>query len=192
MALRHHPDKNQDNPDAKEQFQDINHANSVLSDPTKREIYDNYGSLGLALADQIGVENLKTYFLVHSGWFKVLLVTCFCLTGCCCCFCCCLCCNCCCGKCCKKFQQEESPEEEIREEDLGYTNWNVDYMADEDEEEHQPQHRNESHAANSGVFVIAMPADGNYDDTPPKPVTTQPRGGNAIPLGPATDGIHMK
>lgn len=53
------------------QFQEINHANTVLSDPTKREIYDSYGSLGLALADQIGAENLKTYFMMNSRWFKV-------------------------------------------------------------------------------------------------------------------------
>ena len=43
----------------------------MLSDPTKREIYDSYGSVGLALADQIGADNLKTYFMMHSCWFKV-------------------------------------------------------------------------------------------------------------------------
>lgn len=54
-----------------QQFQEINQANTVLSDPTKREIYDTYGSVGLALADQIGADNLKTYFMMHSCWFKV-------------------------------------------------------------------------------------------------------------------------
>lgn len=181
MALKYHPDKNQNNPEATAKFQEINQANTVLSDPTKREIYDNYGSVGLALADQIGAENLKTYFMMHSCWFKALLVTCFCLTGCCCCLCCCFCCNCCCGKCCKKLQEEEeNPPEDIRESDLGHTNWNVSYTYDEDDEQEsntrQPQ-------TNSSVFTIAMPADGNFDDNSPHPVTTQPRGGNVIALG---------
>lgn len=46
-------------------------ANSILSDSTKRNIYDNYGSLGLYIAEQFGEENVNTYFLVTSGWCKV-------------------------------------------------------------------------------------------------------------------------
>ena len=53
------------------QFKDINKANSILSDSTKRNIYDNYGSLGLYIAEQFGEENVNTYFLVTSGWCKV-------------------------------------------------------------------------------------------------------------------------
>ena len=38
------------------QFKDINHANSILSDPSKREIYDTYGTMGLYIAEQFGEE----------------------------------------------------------------------------------------------------------------------------------------
>ncbi|XP_042219253.1 dnaJ homolog subfamily C member 5-like isoform X6 [Homarus americanus] len=99
LALKYHPDKNPDNPDAAEKFKEVNHAHGILSDPTKRNIYDNYGSLGLYIAEQFGEENVNTYFLVNSGWCKALFLFCGLITGCylCCCFCCC--CNFCCGKC---------------------------------------------------------------------------------------------
>eukprot|EP00795_Rhopilema_esculentum_P013143 gene13145-3935_t len=56
MALKHHPDKNPDDPEATERFKQINHANAILSDPNKREIYDNYGTMGLYIAEQFGEE----------------------------------------------------------------------------------------------------------------------------------------
>lgn len=56
-----------------EKFKKINHANAVLTDDTKRRIYDSYGSLGLYVAEQFGEENVSTYFLVTSGWCKVSL-----------------------------------------------------------------------------------------------------------------------
>ncbi|CAH0382769.1 unnamed protein product [Bemisia tabaci] len=98
LALKYHPDKNPNNPEASEKFKEINKANAILSDLTKRNIYDNYGSLGLYIAEQFGEENVNTYFLVTSGWCKALLVFCAVVTGCYCCCCCCCCCNFCCGK----------------------------------------------------------------------------------------------
>ncbi|TSK98478.1 Tripartite motif-containing protein 55 [Bagarius yarrelli] len=59
LALKYHPDKNLDNPDAAEKFKELNNAHSVLSDVTKRNIYDKYGSLGLYVAQQFGEENCK-------------------------------------------------------------------------------------------------------------------------------------
>lgn len=100
LALRHHPDKNPDNPSAAEKFREINHAYSTLSDEKKRRIYDEYGSFGLYVAEQFGDDNVNTYFRLTSPWCKVLLIFCGCITGCyfcCCCFCCCF--NFCCGKC---------------------------------------------------------------------------------------------
>ncbi|GAU90057.1 hypothetical protein RvY_02530 [Ramazzottius varieornatus] len=99
LALKYHPDKNPDDPVAADRIRDLNYANGVLSDPTKRELYDAYGSLGLYVAEQIGEENVHTYFLLQSKWAKGLFLFCGAITGCyfcCCCFCCC--CNFCFGK----------------------------------------------------------------------------------------------
>ena len=99
LALKYHPDKNPNNPEAEAKFKDINQANTVLSNETKRQIYDQYGSMGLQLAEQFGEENFKAYLLANSKWCKFLMIFCFCATGCCCCLCCCCCFNWCCGKC---------------------------------------------------------------------------------------------
>jgi DnaJ-class molecular chaperone len=43
QALKWHPDRNK-SADANEKFKEINHAYQVLSDPKKKEMYDQYGS----------------------------------------------------------------------------------------------------------------------------------------------------
>lgn len=47
LALKYHPDRNQDNPEAEKKFKEISEAYEVLSDPQKREVYDRYGKDGL-------------------------------------------------------------------------------------------------------------------------------------------------
>lgn len=45
QALKFHPDKNK-SPQAEEKFKEIAEAYEVLSDPKKREIYDQFGEEG--------------------------------------------------------------------------------------------------------------------------------------------------
>jgi len=46
MAMKYHPDKNPDNPQAEEKFKECAEAFDVLSDPQKRQQYDTYGTVG--------------------------------------------------------------------------------------------------------------------------------------------------
>ncbi len=47
LAMKHHPDRNTDNPDAEDQFKEAKEAYDVLSDPQKRSAYDQYGHAGV-------------------------------------------------------------------------------------------------------------------------------------------------
>jgi len=113
-ALRCHPDKHPNDPAKAEEFQKINKANGILRDERKRKIYDKMGSQGLQLIDSAGIEVAEAFIKYDSPWYKALIVSIFCLTGCgcgCCC-CCCLCC-CCCGK--LKPGPKEDDEQELNE-----------------------------------------------------------------------------
>ena len=43
LALKHHPDRNKDDPSAEGKFKEINEAYQVLSDPQRRQAYDMFG-----------------------------------------------------------------------------------------------------------------------------------------------------
>uniref|UniRef100_A0A8C9HXU0 DnaJ homolog subfamily C member 5 n=1 Tax=Piliocolobus tephrosceles TaxID=591936 RepID=A0A8C9HXU0_9PRIM len=85
LASKYHLDKNPDNPEATDKFKEINKAHAILTDAKKRSIYDNYGSLGLYLAEQFGEENVNTYLVLSGRWAKALFVFCSLLRCCCCC-----------------------------------------------------------------------------------------------------------
>ncbi|HJL18951.1 MAG TPA: molecular chaperone DnaJ [Sandaracinaceae bacterium LLY-WYZ-13_1] len=65
LALKHHPDRNPDDPEAEARFKEVSEAYSVLSDDEKRAIYDRYGHAGLQGGGQPGfgsVEDIFTHF----------------------------------------------------------------------------------------------------------------------------------
>lgn len=43
LAVKHHPDRNPDDPQAPERFKEINQAHQILTDPQKRAAYDRFG-----------------------------------------------------------------------------------------------------------------------------------------------------
>ena len=47
LAMKFHPDRNPDNPEAEEKFKEINEAYDVLSDAQKRSAYDQFGHAGV-------------------------------------------------------------------------------------------------------------------------------------------------
>jgi molecular chaperone DnaJ len=47
LAMKNHPDRNPDDPEAEARFKEASEAYSVLSDATKRQTYDRFGHAGL-------------------------------------------------------------------------------------------------------------------------------------------------
>lgn len=47
LAIKYHPDKNPGNKEAEEMFKKISHANEILTNPEKRQLYDRFGEEGL-------------------------------------------------------------------------------------------------------------------------------------------------
>lgn len=56
LAVRHHPDKNPDDPEAEEKFKEAAEAYAVLSDPAKRASYDRFGHAGVGAGAGAGFD----------------------------------------------------------------------------------------------------------------------------------------
>ncbi len=62
LALKYHPDRNPDNPEAEERFKEISNAFGVLNDAEKRRIYDRFGHEGLSGQGHAGFSNVGDIF----------------------------------------------------------------------------------------------------------------------------------
>lgn len=54
LALKYHPDKNPDDPNAETKFKEVSEAYNILSDSEKRQMYDMYGDDGIGNAPNEG------------------------------------------------------------------------------------------------------------------------------------------
>ena len=72
LARDWHPDKNPDDPDAEGRFKRISEAYQVLSDPRKRQIYDQLGAAGLDEDKAIDINAVKfqLQMLFGAGEFE--------------------------------------------------------------------------------------------------------------------------
>jgi molecular chaperone DnaJ len=77
LALKFHPDRNAENPDAEGKFKEISEAYEVLSDDQKKQMYDRYGHDGVKGASMGGGgggftsmdEALRTFMGAFGGGF---------------------------------------------------------------------------------------------------------------------------
>lgn len=70
LALKLHPDKNDSSDESKESFQKLREAYEVLSDPTKRQLYDSTGSLKTATGTDFN-SFAEAYKFYRSQYAKI-------------------------------------------------------------------------------------------------------------------------
>ncbi|MFO0950828.1 MAG: molecular chaperone DnaJ [Isosphaeraceae bacterium] len=68
LALKNHPDKNPNDPEAERRFKEAAEAYEVLSDQDKRQLYDRYGHAGLQGA---GVHNFRSADDIMSAFSDI-------------------------------------------------------------------------------------------------------------------------
>ena len=69
QAMKYHPDRNPDDPDAEEKFKAAAQAYDVLGDPKKRQKYDRYGRSGLRGEEMHDFGNFEDVFSAFNDIF---------------------------------------------------------------------------------------------------------------------------
>ena len=72
LAIKYHPDRNADNKEAEEKFKEAAEAYDVLSDPNKRQRYDQFGHEGVRSTGYQGYSNIEDIFQNFGDFFSDL------------------------------------------------------------------------------------------------------------------------
>jgi curved DNA-binding protein len=67
LALKYHPDRNKNNKEAEEKFKEIQEAYDVLSDPTKKTNYDQFGHAGVGAGGPPGGDSYEAFRRAQAG-----------------------------------------------------------------------------------------------------------------------------
>ncbi len=70
LAIKFHPDKNPDNKEAEDKFKEASEAYEVLSNESKRQIYDQFGHRGLEGAGHSGPSGFEDIFSSFGDIFE--------------------------------------------------------------------------------------------------------------------------
>ena len=69
QAMKYHPDRNPDDPEAEKKFKEAAEAYDVLADDEKRQRYDRYGHQGLGQNGGAGFQDISDIFSAFNDIF---------------------------------------------------------------------------------------------------------------------------